>query len=458
MDNILLVEDKASMRRMLSQTLSAEGYHVLEAKDGREALDIFRNNWVDLVLTDLQMPEMDGIDLLREIKEEGAIVELIIMTAYGTVERAVEAMKLGALDFITKPFDTEHLLILIKRALQTRKITRENMVLRETLSKKFGMPEIVGKSQVILEVAAKIQKVAATDSTVLLLGESGTGKELFARSIHQLSDRVRSNFIAINCAAIPSELLESELFGYERGAFTGADRRKIGYFELAHTGTIFLDEIGELPPPLQGKLLRVLQEKSFQRLGGTKTIQIDVRIISASNNNFEDLIRQGLFREDLYYRISVVPVTIPPLRERRDDIPLLVDYLLKKYEKELNKKGLHIEEETLALMQNQAWKGNVRELENCIERGAILCTGNRIGAQDMGISTIHPAESLLGDLPSGQGLQEVAARAAAKAEREMILSVLKETDWNKTRAAEQLKVSYKTLLTKIKDYDLEKER
>jgi len=458
LDHILLVEDKASMRRMLNQTLHAEGYHVLEAKDGREAMDIFRSNWVDLILTDLQMPEMDGIDLLRAVKEEGALVDLIIMTAYGTVERAVEAMKLGAMDFITKPFDTEHLLILIKRALEARKIARENMVLKETLSKKYGMPEIVGKSQVILEVAAKIRKVAATDSTVLLLGESGTGKELFARSIHQLSDRARSNFIAINCAAIPSELLESELFGYERGAFTGADRRKIGYFELAHTGTLFLDEIGELPPPLQVKLLRVLQEKSFQRLGGTKTIQIDVRIISASNNNFEDLIRQGLFREDLYYRISVVPVTIPPLRERREDIPLLVDHLLKKYEKELNRKGLHIEEETLALMQNQVWKGNVRELENCIERGAILCAGNRIGSQDMGISTVHPAESLPRDFLAGQGLQEVAARAAARAEREMMLSVLKENDWNKTRAAEQLKVSYKTLLTKIKDYNLEKER
>ncbi|MEK6775550.1 MAG: sigma-54 dependent transcriptional regulator [bacterium] len=456
MDNILLVEDKTSMRRMLSQTLRAEGYHVIEAKDGKEALDIFRSNWVDLILTDLQMPEMDGIDLLREIKEEGAPV--IIMTAYGTIERAVEAMKLGALDFITKPFDTEHLLIIVKRALDARKVVRENMALKETMSKKYGMPDIIGKSRAIQDVASKVRKVAATDSTILLLGESGTGKELFARTVHQLSDRVRSNFIAINCAAIPSELLESELFGYEKGAFTGADRRKIGYFELAHTGTLFLDEIGELPLPLQGKLLRVIQEKSFQRLGGTKTIHMDVRIVSASNSNFEDLIRQGLFREDLFYRISVVPITIPPLRERRDDIPLLVDHLLKKYEKELNRKGLYIEEETLALMQNQAWKGNVRELENCIERGAILCTGNRILAQDMGISTIRPAEILPGDLFSGQSLQDVSTQAAARAEREMILSVLKQTDWNKTRAAEQLRVSYKTLLTKIKDYELEKER
>ncbi len=441
---------------MLSRTLRAEGYHVLEAGDGQEALESLKKNWVDLVLSDLQMPEMDGLKLLREIKEEGALVDVIIMTAYGTIERAVEAMKFGALDFITKPFDTDHILILIQRALQNRRMVRENMILKEAFSRKHGMPEIIAKSSVIQEVADKVQKVAATDSTVLLLGESGTGKELFARALHQLSERKKSSFVTINCAAIPSELLESELFGYEKGAFTGADRRKIGYFELAHTGTVFLDEIAELPLPLQGKLLRVLQEKSFQRLGGTKTIRVDIRIVSASNRNFEEAIRQGLFREDLYYRIGVVPIIIPPLRERREDIALLVEHLLKKFEKEFNKKGLHMDDETLELLQRQEWRGNVRELQNCIERGAILCQGNRIHAEEMGVSATHSAGPK--GFHPGESLQEVAARAVAKAEREMIQSALAETGWNKSRASEQLKVSYKTLLTKIKDYDLEKER
>ena len=458
MDNILLVEDKNSMRKMLSQTLKAEGYHVLEARDGQEALELFRKNWVDLILTDLQMPEMDGLELMKEIKDEGSIVDVLIMTAYGTIERAVEAMKLGAFDFITKPFDTDHLLILINRAIQNRRMERENMVLRETLSKKYGMTDIIGKSQAIQDVAQKIQKVAATGSSVLILGESGTGKELFAQAIHQLSERNKSSFVAINCAAIPSELLESELFGYEKGAFTGADRRKIGYFELAQRGTLFLDEIGELPLPLQSKLLRVLQEKSFQRLGGTKTIRVDVRIVSASNKKFDEIIRQGLFREDLYYRIGVVPITIPPLRERREDITLLVEHFLKKYAKELNRKGLSINEETLAQLQGLPWMGNVRELENSIERGAILCPGNLIRMEDMGISPNPTNSSLSEGCDAVQSLHDVAAEAAQKAEREMITSILDRTGWNKTRAAEQLKVSYKTLLTKIKEYDLEKSR
>ena len=457
MDHILVVEDKKSMRRMLVQTLKGEGYQVAEAEDGREALERLRTEWVDLVLTDLQMPGLDGLRLLEEIKEGGTGAEVIIMTAYGTVERAVAAMKLGAFDFITKPFDTDHLLILIERALKNRRMARENRLLRESLSRKYGMPEeIIGQSAAMQEVAEKIRKVAATESAVLLLGESGTGKELFARAVHSLSGRSKASFVAINCAAIPSDLLESELFGYEKGAFTGADRRKIGYFELAHGGTLFLDEISELTPALQGKLLRVLQEKALQRLGGTRTVRVDVRIVSASNRDFEALIREGRFREDLYYRIGVVPLTVPPLRERRDDIPLLVEHFLRKYENELNKKGLRLEDGAMEVLQRQEWKGNVRELENCIERGAILCSGNRIRIQDMGVAP-EPGPSR-GSRFRGQSLQEVASAAAAQAEREMILEALAETEWNKSRAAELLRVSYKTLLTKIKEYDLERER
>ncbi len=443
---------------MLSQTLRTEGYQVFEAADGGEAMDLYRRNWIDLILTDLQMPEMDGLDLLRAIKEEGALVDVIIMTAYGTIERAVEAMKIGALDFITKPFDTDYLLILIRRALNNRKLFRENMVLRKAFLKQFGMPEIIGKSPAIRDTAEKIQKVASTGSPVFLMGESGTGKELFARAVHQLSDRKESSFVAINCAAIPSELLESELFGYEKGAFTGADRRKIGYFELAHRGTLFLDEVSELPLSLQSKLLRVLQEKVLQRLGGTQTIRVDTRIISASNRDVEELIREGRFREDLFYRLGVVPLRIPPLRERKEDIPLLVEHFLARFEKELNRPGLHLDDKALPFLQEQEWRGNIRELENCIERGAILCSGNKIRVEDMGIreTSIRPAGPECDVF--GGSLQEVSARAAAKAERRMIAAVLEETGWNKSRAAKRLKVSYKTLLTKIKDYDLEKER
>jgi DNA-binding NtrC family response regulator len=458
LNNILLVEDKKSMREMLSRTLRAEGFHVLEASDGHEACELYHKNWVDLVLTDLQMPGMDGIGLLRELKDDGSQVDVILMTAYGTVERAVEAMKIGALDFITKPFDTDHLLILIRRALKNRHIVRENLILKERFARKDGLPVIIGQSPAIKEAASKVERVAVTDSAALLLGESGTGKELFARAIHQLSPRKDSSFVAINCAAIPSELLESELFGYEKGAFTGAHRRKIGYFELAHRGTLFLDEIGELSPPLQGKLLRVIQEKTLQRLGGTQETPVDVRLISASNKDFEALIREGTFREDLYYRIGVVPVTIPPLRERSEDVPLLVEHLLQKCRQEMNKKGLHMDDATLSLLRDQPWKGNVRELENCIERGAILCPGDRIRADDMGISKGGSSPSPHPGFRDGQSLQQVASRAAASAECAAILQVLTETEWNKTRAAEQLKVSYKTLLTKIKDYELEKQR
>ncbi len=443
---------------MLKQTLESEGYQVFDARDGTEALELYRENWVDLILTDLQMPEMDGLELLQLLKEEGSLVDVIIMTAYGTIEKAVEAMKIGALDFITKPFDTDYLLILLRRALKNRRMVRENMLLKETFSKKYGMPEIIGQSPAIRDVAEKIRKVAATESSVLLQGESGTGKELFARAVHQLSDRKDSNFVAINCAAIPSELLESELFGHEKGAFTGADRRKIGYFELAHRGTLFLDEIVELPLSLQSKLLRVLQERSLQRLGGTQTIRVDVRILSAANLDIEECIRQKRFREDLYYRLAVVPIVIPPLRERKEDIPLLIDHLVKKYEKELNKKGLHVDDKVLPLLCRHGWKGNIRELENCIERGAILSSGNKIGLEDMGIPPDQDETSPPDASPAGRSLQEISAEAAARAERKAILAVLLKNEWNKTRVAEQLKVSYKTLLTKIKDYDLEKER
>ena len=320
MPSILVVDDKDSMRDMLTQTLTEEGHRVDCAPDGRRALELVHNKSYDLVLTDLKMPDVDGLSVLTGVKEADEDTSVIVMTAYGTVENAVEAMKKGAYDFITKPFDTEHLCVLVNRALESRRMQAENMLLRQELMGVAGFTDIIGKSEKMKDICSLVQKVSGSDASVLLQGESGTGKELFARAIHSLSLRKDKPFIAINCAAIPHELLENELFGSEKGAFTGAHARKMGKFEIAHTGTIFLDEIGDMDVSLQAKLLRVLQQKNFERLGGTKTVDVDVRVIAATNMDLNDLIGGKRFREDLYYRLSVFPITIPPLRDRPDDI------------------------------------------------------------------------------------------------------------------------------------------
>ncbi|HXF48767.1 MAG TPA: sigma-54 dependent transcriptional regulator, partial [Verrucomicrobiae bacterium] len=317
MPSILVIDDKESMRGMLAETLSGEGYDVDTAADGRTGISRAREKKFDVVLTDLKLPEMDGIAVLSQLKEADPDLAVIVMTAFGTIETAVEAMKLGAVDFIAKPFDTDRLGVIIKKALENRRLVAENALLREELDQSLGFSEIIGRSEKMVDVSRLIQKVAQSDTTVLLLGESGTGKELFARAIHNLSPRKSRPFVAINCAAIPSELLENELFGSERGAFTGAVARKMGKFEIAEGGTIFLDEIGDMSPALQSKLLRVLQEKTFERLGGTKLISVDVRVIAASNVDLKEAIEKKTFREDLYYRLSVFPIKIPPLRERR---------------------------------------------------------------------------------------------------------------------------------------------
>ncbi len=454
MQTVLIVEDKASMARMLKETLEAEGYRAIVAGDGKSGINAISKERPDLVLTDLKLPGADGIKVLKASKENDPLRPVIVMTAYGSVETAVDAMKQGAFDFITKPFDTDHLLMLIRRAIDNRRLVTENILLREECSSKVGMPEIVGKSRAIVEVAEKIRKVAPTKSTVLLLGESGTGKELFSRAIHQLSDRKDYPFIAINCAAIPRDLLESELFGYEKGAFTGAEARKIGKFELADKGTVFLDEIGEMDAKLQSKILRVLEESEIERIGGTAPIKIDVRVIAASNKDLDRAVSEGAFREDLFYRLNVFPLSIPPLRDRREDIPFLVDHFVSVSAGELKSAVKEVSPETLEMLANYQWKGNVRELKNTIERAIILCEGNTITPEHVSLSSVQSGIQV-NKIATDGTLSNVAKGALRIAETERIRKALKDAKGNKTKAAKALEVSYKTLLTKIKEYGIE---
>lgn len=458
MQCILIVEDRESMAEMLRTTLESEGFRVYAAKDASQAVKKLRQEKVDLVLTDLKLPGKDGVEVLRASREDDPLRPVIVMTAYGSVEKAVQAMKEGAHDFITKPFDTEHLVMLIKRALENQRLLTENILLREELAPRF-FPTIVGKSEKIMAMADKLKRVAPAKSTVLLLGESGTGKELFARAIHCLSPRRQYPFVAINCAAIPAELLESELFGHEKGAFTGADRTKPGKFELANMGTVFLDEVAELDPPLQAKLLRVLQEGEIERVGGSRPIKIDVRVVAASNRDIEKEVAREHFREDLFYRLNVFPLQIPPLRERREDIPLLAEYFMNKYSAELKSGRKKLSAEALRTLEAYQWKGNVRELENTIERALILCDSDTIKPEHLCLNPTPqsgPQGFAAGVSPEpGVSLGQVSKRAQRMAESERIRQALSEARGNKTRAAEALKVSYKTLLTKIKDYGLD---
>ena len=452
MASILVVEDKDAMQQMLSATLVDEGYEVDVASDGPEGIRKAREKRYDLVLTDLKLPGADGIEVLSEVKEVDPETSVIVMTAFGTVESAVEAMKMGAFDFLTKPFDTDRLSLLIKRALENRRLMAENILLREELAHNLGLTEIIGKSSKMREATELVRKVASSDTSVLLLGESGTGKELFAQAIHYLSPRKSGPFLPINCAAIPRELLENELFGSEKGAYTSSTARKMGKFEIAEGGTIFLDEISDMDVSLQAKLLRVLQERRFERLGGTKTINVNVRVIAATNVDLKEAIKKRRFREDLFYRLSVFPITIPPLRERREDIPSLAEYFIEKFCAEMNKKQKKLSAESLTLLDKYHWPGNVRELENTIERAIILCESKTITPEHLAIRLATPAEIRLRE---GAGLKEVAAHAQAEAEKSLIMRVLSQTRGNKKKTAEILKIDYTTLFEKLRKYGLQ---
>ncbi len=454
MPNILVVDDKDSMRNMLQQTLIEEGHRVDAVESGEKALELVQNKSYDLVLTDLKMPNMGGLEVLSGVKDVDADTSVIVMTAYGTIEDAVQAMRNGAYDFITKPFDTEHLCVLVNRAIENRRMVAENALLREAQMDDSGLDQIIGKNSSMMEISNLIRKVAKSDASVLLQGESGTGKELFAKAIHKISHREDGPYIAINCAAIPHELLENELFGSEKGAFTGAHARKMGKFEIANGGSIFLDEIGDMDISLQAKLLRVLQQKNFERLGGTKTVDVDVRVIAATNMDLTQLIKEKKFREDLFYRLSVFPITIPPLKDRIDDVRELADFFIMKFCREMKKPSKSLSKDAVGILEKYHWPGNVRELENTMERAVILAEGKKITPEQLAIRIRRTDEIQLRD---GSGLKEIGAHAQMVAEKGTIIRVLKDVRGNKRKCAKVLQIDYTTLFDKIKKYGVEKE-
>ncbi|MBV8520396.1 MAG: sigma-54-dependent Fis family transcriptional regulator [Acidobacteria bacterium] len=454
MKRMLIVEDKESLAHMLREAVEADGFEADVAPNGSQAQSwLAEGRRYVAVLTDLRLPGADGIAVLRQAKESDPELPVIVMTAYGTIENAVEAMKLGAYDFIQKPIDVDHLSLLLRRCREHRELRFENLLLKDEFQKRYGLPAIVGDSRPIVEVSHAIQRVAPTDSTVLLQGESGTGKELFARAIHQLSPRRDRPFVAINCAAIPDTLIENELFGHEKGAFTGATARQLGKFELADSGTIFLDEIGELGFGVQSKILRVLQERRFERIGGTAPIDVDLRVICATNRDLGEAVRRNTFRDDLYFRIHVFPVTIPPLRARREDIDALVDFFLQRFARELARPGLKMTDEARALLRAYDWPGNIRELQNCIERAAILCDRNTIEPRDISVSAAT-GDRLRDALDLSGTLSDAAERALRAVERVKIAETL-ERSASRNEAAEALGISARQLAAKLKELGLE---
>jgi len=455
MKRLLIVEDKESLALMLRETVAAEGLEADIAPTGSEAINrLAAGTRYFAVLTDLRLPGADGIAVLRQAKESDPDCPVIVMTAFGTIDNAVEAMKLGAFDFVQKPIDVDHLLLLLRRCREMRELQYENLLLKEEFQQRYRLPAIIGDSPRIVEVSSAIQRVAPTDSTVLLQGESGTGKELFARAIHQLSPRRDRPFVAINCAAIPDTLIENELFGHEKGAFTGATARQLGKFELADSGTIFLDEIADLGLGVQAKILRVLQERRFERIGGTAPVDVDVRIICATNRNVAGEVKEGRFRDDLYFRINVFPVTVPPLRARREDIDALTDFFLQRLGRELKKPSLRIADDARAALRAYDWPGNIRELENTLERAAILCDRNSIEPRDLAIIAAPRDDAVAEALDLSGSLDEATARAVRAVERLKIVDALRRTA-SRNDAAELLGIAPRTLTAKMKDHGLE---
>jgi len=446
---ILVVDDEESHRVMLKAVLGAEGYRVAEASDGTEALAAVDKEAFDLILMDIRMTNMDGIEALTEIRKISPQVPVLIMTAYASVKTAVEALQAGAFDYLTKPLDTEELKILIEKALDHYHLRAENISLKERLGDRFDFSRIIGRSRKMRALLETLAMVAPSDATVLLLGESGTGKEVVANAIHHNSSRAGQPFIKVSCAALPEALLESELFGHEKGAFTGATARREGRFQLAHQGTIFLDEVGEMSLPVQTKLLRVLQEKEFEPLGGIRTVKVDVRLITATNRDLEQEVKAGRFREDLYYRLNVVPVMLPPLRERKEDIPPLADHFLAIYRDKNRKSVKGISGKALDMLVRYDWPGNIRELENCIERAVIMAREEWIVPADFPpplrvLSAGGEREEM--DIPSGITLDEM--------ERALIVKTLAQAGGNRTKTAEILGINRRTLQNKLKIYGI----
>jgi two-component system, NtrC family, response regulator AtoC len=439
MPAVLIVEDEAKMRRLLELNLGEDGFTTFSTGDAETGLKLLGQNPIDLVVTDLKLPGMDGLEFLQAIKRQNAALPVVVMTAFGTVETAVEAMKAGASDYVLKPFSLAEMRMVIHKELDVRNLREENRSLREALGKRYAHPNIVARSARMQEVLGTVERVAPTNSTVLLGGESGVGKDLIARAIHEKSRRASGPFVKINSTAIPENLLESELFGYEKGAFTGAAASKPGKFEIADKGTLFLDEIGDVPPAIQVKLLRVLQEREFERLGGTRTIKVDVRLIAATNRDLRAALEEGTFREDLYYRLNVVPIDIAPLRERREDIPELVHLFISRFCDESRKPVADITPEAMQVLVNYHWPGNVRELQNIIERACALAKGTVLEAADIHLD-LRPAKASNGGdhfLSEGMTLEQW--------EDEMIREALRRANGNKSQAARSLGLSRNAL-------------
>jgi len=438
MAGILIVEDEAKMLRLLQLRLAEEGFTTHTAQDAETGLAILRKEKIDLVITDLKLPGMNGLEFLQAAKRVDAAIPVVLMTAYGSVETAVDAMKAGASDYVLKPFSLEEMSLVVRKELDARRLRDENRSLREALGHRYSYRNIVATSAKMQEVLSTVERVAPSNSTILLGGESGVGKDLIARAIHEHSRRANGPFIKINCTAIPENLLESELFGFEKGAFTGAVASKPGKFELADKGTIFLDEIGDVPPAIQVKLLRVLQEREFERLGGTKTLKVDVRLVAATNRNLRTALEQGTFREDLYYRLNVVPIDIPPLRERKEDIPGLVDHFLARLGRESGKEIRGVTPAALRQLVSFHWPGNVRELENIIERAVALSGDEVLDVADIHLDVSPAAASNAhGFLPNGTTLEQW--------EDEMIREALRRANGNKSQAARLLGLSRNAL-------------
>lgn len=439
----LLIEDEKIMRVTLEDALTAAGYEVRAFETGQAAMQSFRDNQCDVAVTDVMLPDMNGFDIVKEITGRGDI-PVIVMTAYGTIKDAVEAMKIGAFDYITKPFSLDEFLLLVERALEIKRLKEENIRLRKDLGKCYAGPQIIGESEAMKKVHSLVERVSSSDSTVLILGESGTGKELIATTIHYQSRQKDRPLIKVNCAALPEGLIESELFGHEKGAFTGALKRRPGRFELAHEGTIFLDEIGDLPLSTQSKILRVIQERQFERIGGTATLNVDVRIIAATNKNLEEEVKAGRFREDLFYRLNVIPINLPSLRDRKEDIPSLIELFMDRYRTKLSK-NVRFSKDAVELLIAYDYPGNVRELENIIERCITLSVDEVISMNELPSFMV----------PNTSGTRSILLYdIAAAAEKSHIVRILQTTQGNKTKAAELLGISRKTLWERMNSYGI----
>jgi len=448
MMKIILIDDDINLCRVLSHQLKKNGFEVFTANSGRQGLDLFLEHGADVILTDIQMPDISGIRVLEEVRRRDRQVVVIMITAYGSVENALQACRLGADDYLTKPFGQEQMLFVIEKAVRLRKLQQENTSLRQELTDKYRFDNMVAHSGAMEDVLQMAGRVAASDATVLILGESGTGKELLARAIHYNSPRKDRPFVTVNCPSIPDNLMESELFGHVKGAFTGALKDRKGKFEMADTGTIFLDEIGDLHSDVQAKLLRVLQEQEFEKVGESKPLKVDVRVLAATNKDLEKLMEQGKFREDLYYRLNVVPITIPPLRDRREEIPYLVDFFISRYAKDRN---FRIDPEVYDLLGNYDWPGNVRELENVIERAIVLAPASTITAESL---PPHLISGKNANNPAGEDTTHNVV-SLDEAERVAILSALRKAGGNQTRAAQLLKIPRHVLLYRLKKLDIE---